>query len=46
MVNVEDGADAVQVRIAFDTHHLAPAIAESWVRAIQRVAVAAALAES
>jgi hypothetical protein len=43
MVNVEDAVDAVQVRIVFDTHHLAPAVAEACVRAMQQVAVAAAL---
>jgi hypothetical protein len=44
MVNVEDAVGAVQVRIAFDTHHLAPAAAEACVRGMQQVAVAAALA--
>ncbi len=45
MVNVEDAAGAVQVRIVFDTHHVAPATAEACVRAMQQVAVAAALAQ-
>jgi hypothetical protein len=44
MVNVEDAADAVQVRIVFDTHHVAPATAEACVLAMQQVAVGAALA--
>ncbi|MEU0562032.1 condensation domain-containing protein [Dactylosporangium sp. NPDC006015] len=43
MVNVEDTVDALLVRIVFDTHHLAPALAESWVRAMQTIAVAAAV---
>ncbi|MFC4038537.1 condensation domain-containing protein [Dactylosporangium siamense] len=43
MVNVEDAVDAVQVRIVFDTHHLAPAVAEACVLAMQQVAVGAAL---
>ncbi|MFF5225421.1 hypothetical protein [Dactylosporangium sp. NPDC000521] len=43
MVNIEDAADAVLVRIVFDTHHLAPALAESWARAMQTIAVAAAV---
>ncbi|WP_327001714.1 condensation domain-containing protein [Dactylosporangium sp. NBC_01737] len=44
MVNVEDAVGAVEVRIAFDTHHIAPAAAEACVRGMQQVAVAAALA--
>ncbi|MDG6106832.1 hypothetical protein Daura_29720 [Dactylosporangium aurantiacum] len=44
MVNVEDAVDAVLVRIVFDTHHVAPATAEAFVRGMQAVAVAAALA--
>ncbi|MET7421185.1 condensation domain-containing protein [Dactylosporangium sp. NPDC005555] len=43
MVNVEDAPDAIAVRIVFDTHHLAPATAESWLRAMQATAVTAAL---
>lgn len=45
MVNVEDAVGAVQVRIVFDTHHVAPATAEACVRAMQQVAVAAALTQ-
>ena len=45
MVNVEDAVGAVQVRIVFDTHHVAPATAEAFVRGMQAVAVAAALTE-
>lgn len=44
MVNVEDAVDAVDVRIVFDTHHLAPAAAEACVLAMEDVAVTAALA--
>jgi len=42
MVNVEDTADAVDVRIVFDTHHLAPGSAEACLRTMEEVAVTAA----
>jgi hypothetical protein len=43
MVNVEDTAGAVDVRIVFDTHHLAPGSAEACLRIMEEVAVAAAM---